>query len=155
MARTEARVSPRRLIALLTQQRDLYRRLGDLSERQRTLIAGERPEMLLDILSARQRLVNELARINEQLGPTRREWEAYYADLPDDVRRRAGALLDEINDALTRILRSDAEDGALLAARRASAAESLGQFSESAAANSAYAAGDAADERGGSADYTA
>ena len=48
---------PKRLITLLSEQRELYQRLRDLSERQRSLISSDRPEQLLSILRERQTLV--------------------------------------------------------------------------------------------------
>lgn len=128
-----------RLIALLREQRDLYLRLRDLSERQRNLISGDRPEMLLDILRDRQTLVMALARVNEQLSPYRCEWDKTYADLAPATRREASGLLDEINGTLRAILQSDQEDGELLAARKQALGHSLGDLRGARAAGAAYA----------------
>ncbi len=131
---------PKRLIGLLIEQRDLYRRLRELSEQQRTLITGDRPEMLLNILRERQTLVGALSRLNEQLAPYRRNWEPLYAGLPEESRNEANQLLQEINGLLRVILRTDQEDSKLLSARKQSVARELDALSGVQSANAAYAA---------------
>ena len=94
MATPSSQLDPSQLIDLLAQQRDLYMRLRDLSDKQRTMIAGDRPELLLNILRERQDLVTSLARLNDQLAPFRRNRDAMYAALPEDskVREAKGIL---------------------------------------------------------------
>ncbi len=128
-----------RIVALLTRQRDLYRELRALSEKQRNTITGDRPEMLLSILRDRQELVNELARLNHEMGPLRRNWEAAYAALPAGEREQAAALLQEINGLLRVILRTDQEDGALLAARKQAVAAEIAGLAGGQQVNAAYA----------------
>ncbi len=147
-------LAPEKLLDLLTQQRDLYRRLQDLSDRQRDLIAGDRPEQLLNILRDRQTLVTALAKVNEQLSPYRRNWRAIYKTLPEESRRRASALLEEINDKLQVILKADQEDQALLSARKQAVARSLNQVSGGQTANAAYARQGASIAGGGRADLS-
>lgn len=132
-------LNPGELITLLEQQRDHYRRLRELSDRQRSTIAGDRPERLLQILSERQELVAALARLNDRLAPFRRQWDDVYAALPDERRQQASALLHEINGLLRGILRADQEDGALLAARKQAVATDLAAASGGHTANAAYA----------------
>ncbi len=139
MNSTTTRLDPVQLIQLLEQQRDLYARLRELSERQRALIARDRPELLLSILRDRQDLVSGLARLNEQLGPFRRNWDALYATLPEEERTRASGLLQEINGLLRGILRTDQEDGALLAVRKQSIAAELADVAGGRTAHAAYA----------------
>jgi hypothetical protein len=139
MTPTDTSHNAGRLIELLTEQRDLYRQLRELSGRQRALISGDRPELLLNILRDRQTRVAALARLNEQLAPYRRNWNETYEALPPDTRASAAALLAEINDLLKLILRSDQEDGALLSARKSAVAASLQELSGGRRINQAYA----------------
>jgi hypothetical protein len=127
------------LLNLLRQQSELYSRLQDLSERQRNLISGERPEMLLEILRDRQTLVMSLARINEALSPYRRDWESTYLRLDAETRAEVGGLLAGINETLQAILRTDKEDGALLAARKQAVGRAIDEVADNRAANAAYA----------------
>ncbi len=139
MTSATIQLDPVRLIQLLEQQRALYGKLRDLSEKQRALIARDRPELLLSILRDRQDLVTGLARLNEQLGPFRRNWDALYATLPEDERTRASGLLQEINGLLRGILRTDQEDGALLSVRKQAVGAELADLAGGRAANAAYA----------------
>ena len=139
MSESTALHGSERLIALLQQQRELYQRLRELSEQQRTLITGDKPEMLLNILRERQSLVAALARLNEQLAPYRRNWESLYGDLPRNQRDQANALLQEINGLLRVILRTDQEDSALLSARKQAVGQQIGLLSGGRSVNAAYA----------------
>lgn len=134
-----AQLDPTRLIELLGKQRDLYRALRVLSEKQRSMIAGDRPELLLEILRDRQDLVTALARLNEELGPFRRNWDGVYAALPDPQREQASEILHEVNSLLHVILQTDQEDGALLSARKQAVQEEIADASGGQVANAAYA----------------
>jgi hypothetical protein len=94
--------------------------------------------LLLTILKERQDLVAALARLNDQLGPYRRNWDALYAALPEDQRTRASALLQEINGLLRVILRADQEDGVLLSSRKQAVAADLAAVAGGRAAHAAY-----------------
>jgi hypothetical protein len=132
-------LEPHGLIALLTRQRDLYLKLRVLSDKQRSMISGDRPALLLEILHERHDLVAALAHLNESLSPFRRDWDANYAALPEDERGQASALLREINGLLAGILRTDQEDEALLAARKQAIAADLAATTGGRVANAAYA----------------
>jgi len=132
-------LDPNELIALLEKQRDLYLKLRVLSDKQRSMIAGDRPALLLEILRERQDLVASLARLNEQLAPFRRHWDVTHAALPEQRRQQASALLHEINGLLRGILQTDQEDGALLAARKQAVAADLAATTGGKTANAAYA----------------
>jgi hypothetical protein len=147
-------LDPDQLITLLSQQRDLYVQLRELSDRQRSLIAGDRPELLLTILSERQELVTLLARLNGQLAPFRRDWDAMYAALPEDRRSQASSLLQEVNGLLRVILQTDHEDSALLSVRKQTVAASMAGLASGQAANSAYAKQAAASVDARAADMT-
>jgi len=133
------RTAPENLIKLLKKQRDLYLRLRDLSARQRNLISGDRPELLLNILRDRQTLITALAKVNEQLSPYRRNWQSVCEALPEVTRHTVSSLLEEINGTLQAILMTDQEDQALLSARKQVVARSLNEVSGGRAANAAYA----------------
>lgn len=138
MSNTPNQPDPNRLTALLRKQRDLYLRLRDLSDKQRTMISGDRPEQLITILRDRQNLVTSLAQLNEQMGPYRRNWDSAYSALPAEQRTEASELLQEINGLLRVILQTDQEDSALLAARKQAVANSLSEISGGQTANAAY-----------------
>lgn len=150
---TAGPIDPERLIKLLTEQRDLYLQLGDLAQRQRNLISGDRPEMLLNILRDRQNLVMALASLNQELSPYRRDWESVYRRLPALAGEEASKLIAEINGTLQTILRTDQEDGALLSAKKSAVGRQLDELSGTRAANAAYSRRNGP-TRDGSADLT-
>jgi hypothetical protein len=154
MDESTSQITPQALIKLLREQRDFYQRLQELSDRQRSLISGDRPELLLNILRDRQILVESLARINQKLSPYRRNWQEIYETLPEEARQSASSLLEEINGMLQLILKADQEDQALLSARKQAVARSIGEVSGGQAANTAYAPHAAGRSGGGTADVT-
>lgn len=153
MVPTAGPVDAVRLLKLLAEQRDLYLQLSDLAQRQRNLISGDRPEMLLNILRDRQHLVMALAKLNEELSPYRRDWEAVYTRLTTADAERASHLISEINGTLQTILRTDQEDGALLSAKKSAVGRQLDELSGTRAVNAAYSRRNGA-VGGGGADLT-
>lgn len=141
MSSTPISLDPKRLIELLSQQRTLYLRLQDLSEQQRTLIAEQKPEQLLNILRDRQALVAESAKINTELAPFRKNWKQVYDALPTQLRDSAAALLNDINGMLRLILKEDQQDSALLSARKQAVAKDMRGVASAQSVNRAYAAG--------------
>lgn len=138
MSQTEPSRNTDEMMRLLTEQRDLYRRLRELSAQQRTLITGDRPDTLLNLLRERQTLVAALAQLNQRLAPYRRNWETLHRALPDEQRTQATALLGEINTLLQCILQTDQEDSALLSVRKQSVGQQLGTLADGRAAHAAY-----------------
>ena len=139
MSSSPSQPEPKRLIDMLARQRDLYKKLRELSEKQRTMISGDRPDLLLNILRERQGLVTSLAQLNDEMGPYRRNWDAAYNALPEQYRDQASDLLQEINGLLRVILQTDREDSALLSARKQAVATSIADVSGGQLANAAYA----------------
>lgn len=129
-----------RLIELLEGQRDCYRRLKELAERQRRLITDQVPEALLKVLAERQRLVDQLSGLSTALEPFRQEWANTYGRMKADQRRQVQALLDEINTLLGAIMLTDAEDSRLLAASKEGVREQIQSAASGRMANTAYAA---------------
>ncbi len=146
--------SPEGLMRLLIEQRDLYRDLEALCQRQRSSITSDRPEALLDVLSRRQRIIQALGRLNEQFAPYRERWAEVYGQLGESARRQAAGCLAEIDALLREILRADQEDGAMLSVRRETLSRELGRTVDGRAANSAYGRQARASSDGGSADMT-
>ncbi len=142
-----------RLVSLLARQCDLYRKLKDLSEKQRRLIAGDRPDMLLGILQERQAHVRELTMLDQQLSSFRRDWQATFKSLTAQTKQRVSEILATINTLLSAIIETDKEDGALLSARKQMAAAELSGLSGGRIANQSYARSTPAPSAG-SADLT-
>ncbi len=129
-----------KLVELLQQQRDCYRNLKELSDRQRRLITDEDPEALLKLLAERQRLVDQLTQLNKALQPFRQEWASTYTQMTADRRGHVQEVLDDINTLLGSILLIDAEDSRLLSARKETVRSELQRTAAGRTVNAAYAA---------------
>ncbi|MCG3126149.1 MAG: hypothetical protein CHACPFDD_00979 [Phycisphaerae bacterium] len=142
-----------RLLALLSEQRDRYLTLRELSRRQRTLITDDRPDLLLTILTERQGLVSALARLNDELAPFRRDWNQTYGTLSEVARQAVSKLVTEINELLSEIMKTDREDGKLLSIRKQMIEDETSGLSGGRLANASYARA-ARPDGGSSADIT-
>jgi hypothetical protein len=134
------------LLKLLNDQLELYRALRRLSDAQRASIAEDRSEELLTILRERQTLILSLARLNEELGVYRRNWEEVQSWLPPQQRADASRLLDEINEQLRSILYNDRQDSEMLSARKHAVAGELRTLSGNLRVHGAYAGATTADK---------
>lgn len=126
------------LLDLLTRQHDLYRQLRELAAQQSGTIAAEDPSALLDILSRRQSLIDELAEINQRLEPVRADWKRIESMLTTSQRQRAGRLVEQVGELLAEILASDEADSKMLSARKVMTGQQITQSTASAQVQAAY-----------------
>jgi len=137
-----------RVIAMFTRQRDLYRQLRALADRQRALVTSSEPEALLGLLAQRQKIVSQLSTLNEQVKSARERWSHIYAAMDAARRRQADSLLGEVQTTLADILAGDERDARLLSARMADVKQQSASLAESRRAHAAYGVGSG---RGGAA----
>jgi flagellar biosynthesis/type III secretory pathway chaperone len=129
---------PATLLELLQQQRDLYEQLHQLSEQQSQLIAEGQTDQLLNVLSQRQAMVEQLTQINSRLSPYRDHWSEVAERLPGGDRDRLRRLLDEVQHLLQAILDRDESDRAQLETARQRVGERLEQSPRAGMARKAY-----------------
>jgi hypothetical protein len=129
------------LMGLLSEQRELYRQLGQLAGGQRALITGESPERLLGVLVQRQRVIDRLEDVTGRLRPYQRKWRSVRSSLSPEDGRRADQIVAEVNGLLKGILEKDAADAELLAARKSSVGQSLQSVKTARHAGTAYGGG--------------
>ena len=108
------------LMALLTHQRTLYRRLGVLAERQR--------------------LVDGLSGLGSRLAPYRENWTSIYNAMDGAAKRRVSELLEEANTMLGSILQRDGQDCGTLSVKRQAMADRLSATGNTRQVTAAYAA---------------
>ena len=111
--------SGERVHALLLEQRDLYRQLAGLADRQR--------------------LVDRLTVTGNELKPYQANWRQFREGLAPDEATRIDRLVGEVNVLLSRILEKDAADAALLSARKSETGQAIGQLHAGRQAGAAYA----------------
>lgn len=98
------------LVAMLQRQRALYVQLQELSQRQSPLVEQGQAEALLEVLGRRQKLIDELMRINEQVAPYREDWPRVWRQVPESDRPEVSDLLKDVSDRLAAILDQDESD---------------------------------------------
>jgi hypothetical protein len=106
------------LISLLTAQRDHYRKLKTLSDRQQQLVADGQVESLLSVLAERQGHVDALTRLNEQLAPHRTAMTGAAEQAEPGQREQLRGLVDEVQTLLDQIIQQDDQDKEKLTADR-------------------------------------
>ena len=131
---------PADLIEVLDQQRSLYQQLHGLSAEQAQLVDSGDPESLLSLMSQRQRLIDQLTQVSDQLEPYRARWSDYWSQMDDSTRTRVGDLVRQVQSLLEQIMAQDERDRATLAARRTQVAGNLQRMSQGASVNRAYSA---------------
>lgn len=104
-------------LELLARQRDLYRTLRALAERQRVLITSSRSEELLTVLTERQKVVDQLTSLDPQVKALREQWQTVYWMMTGSQRKTADTLVREVQLLLSEILAGDEQDARLLSAR--------------------------------------
>ena len=63
------------LVFLVRQQRNLYHQLKILAQSQTDAIGTNSPEAILQIMTARRKLIQKLEEIEEKLRPIRSKWD--------------------------------------------------------------------------------
>jgi len=139
---------------LLIQQRDLYRALGRLSERQRNMITSDEPEKLLSLLAERQKLIDQMQTINQRLQPFQVNWRQIRTSLDEQNARRVDELVNEINGLLGDILKTDEADTALLSVRKSERGQAIGAIQSGRQANRAYSTAGESYPSGSGMDWT-
>jgi hypothetical protein len=117
MAESKARRAAEVLLGLLARQRQLYRNLQTLADKQAELVTAGNPDGLLQILAHRQGLLEDVKRTNDALLPFRQRWDAVCGLLDDQQRSQVTAMVDEINDRLQTIMQRDQKDSEMLQLR--------------------------------------
>ncbi len=128
-----------KLLALLSEQCDLCRRLAGLADRQRERITGDEPELLLTILADRQRLIDRLGALTDLLRPYQQNWREVRAGLDARDGREADRMVAEVNELLLAILQLDEADARMLSARKIATARALTEIGHQRMAGTAYA----------------
>jgi hypothetical protein len=135
---TPDRIDAERVLTLLTHQRDEYRALKSLADRQRALVTSSEPERLLTLLAERRRHVERLSGLNEEVKKLRLRWSDICSTMGDAQRRQADGLIHEVQTTLADILAGDERDARLLSVRMAGARRESIALAESKQACAAY-----------------
>jgi len=102
----------------LEQQVGCYRRLAKLAELQHEHVRQSRTEELLAVLGQRQKVLDQVAGLEQTILPAKRNWSDYLGRLPDPQRGKAQGLMAESRQLLEEITTADRNDALVLQQRK-------------------------------------
>ncbi len=129
-----------RIISALQEQVDCYRRLLKLAELQHEHVQSGETQPLLDVLGLRQRELDRVASLDEEMAGARGRWTAWLEVQDPATRQKAELLLGETRRLLELITAADRNDALVLQQRKLSVGREMQQTSSAAAVNRRYAA---------------
>ena len=106
------------VLKALAEQLDCYQRLSKLAKTQHDHVQNSRTEDLLLVLSHRQKLLEQIARLEQTISPARKVWAEYLAGLSESDREQAESLLARTRQLLEEITASDRDDALVLQQRK-------------------------------------
>jgi hypothetical protein len=128
------------ILRALAGQVDCYRRLAKLAAIQHEHVRQSRTEQLLDVLKARQDVLDQIAAHEQVVGPAKRRWAEYLVTLASADRGRAEALLAETRTLLEQITAADRDDALVLQQRKLSLGREIHRATSARQVNIKYAA---------------
>jgi hypothetical protein len=128
------------VVTALEDQVGCYRRLAKLSELQHEHVQQNQTEALMDVLRARQGLVDQITQLERVIGPAKRGWAAYVGCIDSDLRERAESLVAETRRLFEQITLADQNDALVLQQRKLNLGKQINQASAAKQINRNYAA---------------
>ena len=128
------------ILAALDQQVECYRRLAKLADQQHEHVQLSRVEELLNVLSQRQDVLDQVAGLERTVGPVKRQWTAFVASLDASARAKAEGSLAETRRLLEQITTADRSDALVLQQRKLNIGRQLTAASSAKQVNKTIAA---------------
>ena len=128
------------VINALREQVELYSKLAKLAELQHEHVQQSQTDGLLDVLSRRQDVLDQIARLEQVIVPAKRAWAAYLGGLGQQQRLAAETLLAESRRLLEQITAADMSDCLVLQQRKMNLGREIGQATAAKTVNRQYAA---------------
>jgi hypothetical protein len=91
------------LLSLLRQQRYLYHQIRMLAERQRRFAGTNSPQLLLEVTSARRRIVQKLRELERKLRPIKANWRRLSPQIMPEHRVQAREMACEIREIIGQV----------------------------------------------------
>jgi uncharacterized protein with von Willebrand factor type A (vWA) domain len=128
------------IVAALKEQVDCYRKLAKLAQLQHQHVQQQQTESLLDVLRSRQQMLDEIARLESIVGPSKREWVSFVQSMAPTDRASAESSVAESRQLLEQITNSDRNDVLLLQQRKLNLGKQINAASAAGQVNRRYAA---------------
>ena len=132
----------------LRRQRDKYREMSAVVERQQAVLSGSDLDALVALVERKRVLMAEIEELERALRPDRERWAEIRKGLDASARREAEATIAETKAILAALVKLEDEGRALLEERQASAAERIQAVLRRRKAGRAYGAGAAGADPG-------
>jgi len=127
------------VITALEDQVTCYRRLAKLAEIQHEHVQNSATDQLLDVLTRRQEVLDQVADLEQIISPAKRQWGDYIGKLAADVRSSAEGLLAETRRLLEQITTADRNDAMVLQQRKLNLGRQINQATAARVTNRNYA----------------
>jgi len=126
------------LVALVGEQIELYQKLDSLSLRQHVLIESDDTDGLLQVLGARQELIEHITDSAAKMAPYRARWDDHVRELKDNERKSLRKGLDDLSAMMACIAERDEVDRVAMEIRREKVKIQITGVKRGSAAVSAY-----------------
>ncbi|MEM1166922.1 MAG: flagellar export chaperone FlgN [Planctomycetota bacterium] len=127
-----------RLGRVLDQQTELYQRLDALAQQQSSHIDQGEAEQLIGVLAQRQIVIDEIARLNEELRPVQERWSATADEVSEDERQQIRRRTEALSELIHSIGRRDEADRARLERHRDAVRGEIRKSNQAKSAAAAY-----------------
>ena len=127
-------------ISALTTQVECYRRLAKLAQTQHEHVQQGEVEALLEVLAARQGVLDQITELERTISPAKKRWCEYASALNPDSRAMAEELLGETRRLLEQITAADRDDAMVLQQQKLNVGRQIGQASAARTVGRGYAA---------------
>jgi hypothetical protein len=128
------------IILALEKQVVCYRRLLKLAAAQHEHVQQSETEQLLDVLTARQEVLDQIQTLEQALQPARRRWPEILNGLSDEDRTTVERMLSETRRLLEEITTADRNDAIVLQQRKLNLGREINQAAAAKQINRSYAA---------------
>ena len=127
------------VITALQEQVGCYQRLAKLAELQHEHVQQSQTEALLEILTHRQAVLDQVGRLEETIVIAKRRWGEYVGGLRSEQRALAERLLAETKRLLEEITTADRNDALILQQRKLNLGKQISQATAARQVNRNYA----------------
>ncbi|MGN6507206.1 MAG: hypothetical protein ACTHM6_16755 [Tepidisphaeraceae bacterium] len=127
-----------------------YRQLHKLSDLQRSYIRENQTDELLTVLEKRSGLLGEIARLEKDVAPLKRQWAIASVGLAAEQRALAEKMIGEAKALLQSITQADQDDVLILQQRKLNIGKQIQQTTSARAINTRYSAAAYGTPMGGS-----
>ncbi len=128
------------VVAALEQQVGCYRKLAKLAELQHVYVQQSQTEELLGVLQSRQTVLDQVADLEQVIGPVKQQWAGFLAGMLPSDRSTAESLLAETRKLLEEITTSDRNDAMVLQQRKLNLGKQINLAASARQVNRNYAA---------------